>query len=393
VQQCLKETFWRGGGCFGSARRHEDITKNRVVRVASACCECPSPRRLNKDSKHRCGFTSSLGVFVQVGSTCCTGEHFQTRGNRERHVEEDPVAEEYEDVVGKGYFSTSRELLARDGLELPQPLCVTASKVNVRSGPGPSNQIVSTLSQGQRVTPAGASNGWTQTSDGWVYSQFLGKCAGSNSAPRAPPVAPATPVSSAPVSSRPVSSGPGASNGICPKFYEVWNGYPSQHDTPSDQLLPAIGFGTWITNTCAIRTSMGLRAAGWSPGDIGRTKWVAKGKRYLIRVAEMAPFLTALTGVGYVQGGLGTPTDKTDAEGNVVYGPPPQFVGKAGVIHFSDCGWTDATGHFDVWDGANIRSHAYFDKCKSVELFNICTAKANADYAPFIAYLQRTNAR
>jgi hypothetical protein len=146
--------------------------------------------------------------------------------------------------------------------------------------------------------------------------------------------------------------------------------------------LPAIGFGTWITNTCAIRTSMGLRAAGWSPGDIGRTKWVAKGKRYLIRVAEMAPFLTALTGVGYVQGGLGTPTDKfrhflfcvlsyffclccffcfffvvswsdyndlcrTDAEGNVVYGPPPQFVGKAGVIHFSDCGWTDATGHFD----------------------------------------------
>ncbi len=113
----------------------------------------------------------------------------------------------------------------------------------------------------------------------------------------------------------------------------------------------------WITNTCAIRTSMGLSGIGLRPGEIGRTKWVAKGKRYLIRVAEMKPFLDAAFGAPYVTGGPGVPSGSSDAQGNPIYDHPASFKGKAGIIMYWNCGWSDATGHFDVWDGTTVRSH------------------------------------
>lgn len=240
------------------------------------------------------------------------------------------------------------------------------------------------VSRGTKVRVSGrsADRQWAQValtgagfaSSGWISTSLLGSCGTS-------------------VAASPTSNAPGASNGLCPKFYEVWEGYPSQHDVPSNELLPKIGFGDWVTNTCAIRTTMGLNKAGWSPGDIGRTKWVAKGKRYLIRVAEMEPFLTALLGRAYARGGAGVISSRTDDQGNTVYDAPAEIKGKAGIIHFSECGWSDATGHFDVWDGTNVRSHGYFDKCKRVQIFNVCTPLANPNFAPFIEYLRKTNAR
>ncbi len=85
------------------------------------------------------------------------------------------------------------------------------------------------------------------------------------------------------------------------------------------------------SNLLAVRTTLGLNAAGWSPGDVGRTKWVAKGKRYLIRVAEMEPYLTATFGRAYARGGSGTLSSTPDAQGNLVFDPPAELKGKVRV--------------------------------------------------------------
>ena len=71
---------------------------------------------------------------------------------------------------------------------------------------------------------------------------------------------------------------------------------------------------------------------------------------------------------------------------------PLLYQGKAGIIHYSDCGWSDATGHFDVWDGTQIRSHGYPDKCKTMALYNVCSPRASPDYTAFLAHMKRTGA-
>jgi len=193
--------------------------------------------------------------------------------------------------------------------------------------------------------------------------------------------------------------------GLCPTFYQIWNGYPPHHvDTPV--LLTSIGLG-WLTNSCAVRTTIGLGAAGLEPGVIGRSKWIGtkfkidsndmpvrtrERKRYLIRVAEVEPFLRATFGPPVIRAGAGELTNKVDEQGNAVWRDNAAIFGYAGIIHYSDCGWTDATGHFDVWDGTQIRNHGYPDKCKKVEIYDVCRRVPNPDYSAFQAYMRRTKA-
>lgn len=93
-----------------------------------------------------------------------------------------------------------------------------------------------------------------------------------------------------------------------------------------------------VTNTCAVRGSLALRAIGHEPGEIGRTKWIAKGKRYLIRVLEMTEYMLEAFGQPIAVGGIGVATGRTDAQGNQVYDMDPKLKGKAGIVRFNDCG-------------------------------------------------------
>ncbi len=176
--------------------------------------------------------TAWTNELVEVSPSCCEGTHFQTRGNRDApRDEEDEAALDYRRVAGPGFFDpapapfeTGRQLL-----QVGEALCAS-TRVNVRGQPSTSSPIVRSLSAGERVTKSGSTpdGAWTQIGSGWVSSQFLGSCS------TAPRVAPSVPSVSSQASS---PSGVGASNGLCPKFYEVWKGYPNGKDVPSDQLV------------------------------------------------------------------------------------------------------------------------------------------------------------
>lgn len=181
-------------------------------------------------------------------------------------------------------------------------------------------------------------------------------------------------------------------NGLCPAFYKAWAGYPPYDSVPSTELRSKVGFGEWVTNTCAVRGTLSVMNMGLNPGKIGYTKWRAKGKRYLIRVLEMEQFLLATFGKPYAVGGAGVRTNRLDEQRNRVYDENPAIKGKAGIVRYSDCGWSDATGHIDVWDGTNIRGHTYASKCKKIEVWNVCNPVSNPNYAKFIAYLKKTKA-
>ena len=48
-----------------------------------------------------------------------------------------------------------------------------------------------------------------------------------------------------------------------------------------------------------------------------------------------------------------------------------KFQGKKGVIVFEDSGWSDATGHVDLYDGEQVEGSDYSDKAKSMTLYKI----------------------
>ncbi len=45
-----------------------------------------------------------------------------------------------------------------------------------------------------------------------------------------------------------------------------------------------------------------------------------------------------------------------------------------------------------MWDGTQIRSHGYPDKCKNMALYDVCSPVRNPDYTAFRNHMRRTNA-
>lgn len=115
-----------------------------------------------------------------------------------------------------------------------------------------------------------------------------------------------------------------------------------------------IDAGTF-TNGCAIRMSYAFNYSGIAVSSSdGAVSSGADGKWYLYRVADMINFVKKHIG--------GTPLKGTKAS---------DFAGKKGVIIFSGCGWSDATGHVDLFDGSKVESKKgdYFGTCSTVELY------------------------
>lgn len=401
---CPKETQWRRGVCMGPQATMENSESVSFGPVDPKCCSCPRRARLRQDEQGCHYFTYILRRRVTVSDECCKLAHYEARDHRQRWRDrDDPAATAYHVVNGRGFFrgwslpgsrrptsntNTGRGLLANE-------VCPT-SRVNLREAPSTSGRVLEVLPAGQGVQATGGrQNGFTQVAtrggrQGWVSSQFLSACPRSQGpVPASNPV----PAPSSPGLSNQVASG----NGLCPMFYKIWEGYPP-HSVETSDLLVRLGFcragepNCWVTNSCAIRMTLGLNNAGLDPGRIGPTKWSSKGRRFLIRVEEGVRFVPAVFGPSYARGGQGVPTNQRDEQGNQIYGPPQSIVGKAGLIHFSNCGWSDATGHWDVWDGRSIRNHEYFAKCKNVQVFNLCNANPRPDWSDFRSHLRRTNA-
>ena len=152
-------------------------------------------------------------------------------------------------------------------------------------------------------------------------------------------------------------------------FDKLWDAYP--HGS-ADEVKAKIGGGVgmdWVTNTCAIRVSHALNAMGdaiqkthrHADGAPLKTTYGADGSRYVYQVSEMRKYLTEKYGEPTV-------VHHNPGDGGAV---PASFNGKQGVILFDVRVWSDATGHVDLWDGQAAAHQAYFDKARSVYLWEI----------------------
>lgn len=149
-------------------------------------------------------------------------------------------------------------------------------------------------------------------------------------------------------------------------FERMWNAYPAPGGEAADakKIIGGDVNADWIANTCVIRVSRSLNYAGHLIPlgfDGFTTVRGADGLRYGIRVEEFRKYLTFM---------YGPPTFTEDRE-PLREGAPASFVGVTGIIGFRVKGWVDATGHFDLWDGAGPRHHEYFGKSYSVMLWQV----------------------
>ncbi|MCA9544504.1 MAG: hypothetical protein KC613_08940 [Myxococcales bacterium] len=145
-----------------------------------------------------------------------------------------------------------------------------------------------------------------------------------------------------------------------PDFKLLWLGYPRGL---SADVKPRIGGQVaydWITNTCTIRMSRAFNYAGHRiPADhpgLATTRG-GDGLRYAFRVAEFRPYLLET---------FGKPTISHEGEPGTI--PTEPFAGRKGVICF-EATFSDATGHFDMWNGLQTIGGNYFYKAHAVHLW------------------------
>ncbi len=151
-------------------------------------------------------------------------------------------------------------------------------------------------------------------------------------------------------------------------FERMWNVYPA----PAGEAPEAkgiIGGGanvSWIENTCVIRISRCLNYAG-HPVPQGHkglaTVGGADGLRYAYRVLELFSYLQATYGEPQISEQRDTPAATA----------PESFAGVKGIVCFRVKGWSDATGHIDLWDGARPRHAEYFAQSYSVVLWRVAS--------------------
>ena len=134
---------------------------------------------------------------------------------------------------------------------------------------------------------------------------------------------------------------------------------------------------TWISNTCAIRVSYAMNEAGFlidrsvqdeksltNPDGkinyITDKSGVRNGRVYVYRVDELARYMLKKYGKPQIWG-------KGGKKGGDEMRRAVQ--GKKGIIIFVVKSWTDANGHFDLWDGSKASHDDYFSVASDVFLW------------------------
>lgn len=140
-----------------------------------------------------------------------------------------------------------------------------------------------------------------------------------------------------------------------PSFLSLKLHYPRQDHRELKNTIGGKVDADWITNTCAIRLSAAFNGCGAAheipgPSNVYGLHVVsgASGRWYAYRVTEV---------VNYLRLRYGEPTvvDARSPEGMGA-----RLAGKSGVIQFDVSGWSDATGHLDLWDGDSCSLKCYF---------------------------------
>ena len=156
-------------------------------------------------------------------------------------------------------------------------------------------------------------------------------------------------------------------------FERLHEAYPHGDDIAA--ILDLIGHKKdvgWITNTCTIRMSYSLNNSGAKldpaiVGGLDRTKIIRdasspskKNDLYIITVEEFTKYMLRKYGKPQI-------VHSTSKGENLQQATLADK--QRGIILFAVTGWSDATGHFDLWDGANAAHGAYFDKATEVYIW------------------------
>jgi Type VI secretion system (T6SS), amidase effector protein 4/Putative peptidoglycan binding domain len=152
------------------------------------------------------------------------------------------------------------------------------------------------------------------------------------------------------------------------RFDQMWDAYPNPGG-PAEAAKHTIGgqaANERIDNTCVLRIS---RAFNYSGNPIPRSSTDeimtikgGDGLNYALRVREFTRYMKRKYGPPDFQHTYPAP-----GGGEV----PLSFKGRQGVIIFEVDGWTDATGHMDLWNGSRCRHNAYFNRATHVMLWEV----------------------
>lgn len=144
-----------------------------------------------------------------------------------------------------------------------------------------------------------------------------------------------------------------------PSFDNMSNNYPG--DETSEEVYKLIGGKVYqnhlndpakYENSCALRLSRALNYSGAEiPYIEGQTGSGSDGKWYFYRVSDLKKYLTNTYG-------------SVDLTGNA-----SDFANKKGIILFQNCGWSNATGHLDLWNGNGCGNHCYWNQCNDASLW------------------------
>lgn len=115
-----------------------------------------------------------------------------------------------------------------------------------------------------------------------------------------------------------------------------------------------------FANACALRLSYALNMSGedfkilFSEGKTGSGDADGNGIKewYYYRVTDMVDYLNANYG-----------------EFEIV--TMQNIEGRKGIIGYSDCNWSDASGHLDIWNGEDCLSNDYSDDCDTIYFWEI----------------------
>ncbi len=141
-----------------------------------------------------------------------------------------------------------------------------------------------------------------------------------------------------------------------PPFSDLWSNYPHGDAAAAKAAVGGNLNLDWVTNTCVIRVCHALILSGFEITSAHgmSTARGGNGERYGFRVREFD---------GWLRAEVGAPTTSV-ASPNAGH-----FGGQRGIICFEVTGWSDATGHFDLWDGTSAAHGEYFNLSHEAHLW------------------------
>lgn len=153
-------------------------------------------------------------------------------------------------------------------------------------------------------------------------------------------------------------SGSGSSGGSLPLFSDLVKNYPTTSDYKAviRSINPRYENEPAYQNTCAMRLSKSLNYCKGHEIPKKQNLYCIIGvdkKRYAVRVREMKK---------YIRDKYSKPDFELTAAKGVI--DKSSILGKQGIIVFDVSGWSDASGHFSLWDGSKVLydgGHDYFD--------------------------------